>query len=172
MLIQTLHDHINRIVVTKTPDNQTTPSPHTRTMVSKLQVMEHVVEQMAVNVSSDSHTLQDEKKKLDQVNSMESKASATTNKVNTKMNKAAAQYANASAALDVAMANAVPVRQTYEEAKVVDAAERKMKMLQLQADVVNKKIELKLEQANYIETNASVCQCSSLQQRYIQMENR
>lgn len=115
-------------------------------MVSKLQVMEHLVEQMAANVSSDSQTLLDEKKKLDQVNSIESKASATTNKVKTKMNKAAAQYANASAALSVAMSNAVPVRQTYEEAKVVDAAERKMKILKLQAELSNKKIELHLEQ--------------------------
>jgi hypothetical protein len=145
-LIATLHDHINRIIITKTFDNTTTGSPHTRAMEAKLNVMEHLITSMASNVSMESTDLLNDKNNEEKMANMESEASTKSAKLNDKMKKAAAQYANASAILNIDMDTKTHASKTYEEGKAVDESERRSKTNKLKADIESKKVELQLSE--------------------------
>jgi hypothetical protein len=143
-LIKTLHDHINTIVLTKKPDNRTTPSEHTRTMVSKLNIMEHLVDSMSSNVSDESIQLLKDKDYQNKMNSESSDISNKTKLVHDKMSKAAEEYANATKNVEKEMKNELLARKTYEEAKAVDDSTRHNKILQINNTIANKEMELKL----------------------------
>ena len=144
-LIKTLHDHINRIVSTKTYDNATTPSSHTRAMEAKLNVMEHLIMSMSGNISMESNELLQDKDNEEKMNTMESAASTKTESLKGKSEKAAAQYANASATLAIDMKVEESARTTYEEGKAVDDAQRNSAMNKLKADIKSKEINVQLD---------------------------
>lgn len=143
-LIQTLHTHINNIVVSKKPDNATTPSLHTQKMISKLNIMEHLVETMASNVSKESKDLLAENENLDAINGEKSQIKNQTDSVNSKMERAARFYANASRVLKQDMKEEASLRTTYEEAQAVDDNTRHNAVLKLNSSLAEKNIELML----------------------------
>ena len=143
-LIQTLHTHINTIVVSKKADNATTPSLHTQKMISKLNIMEHLVETMASNVSEESKDLLAENENLDAINGEKSQINNQTESVNSKMEKAARFYANASQVLKKDIKTEALLRTTYEEAQAVDDNTRHNAVLKLNNSLAEKNIELML----------------------------
>ena len=144
-LLEERHEELDRITQSQTPDNFTTPSAHTRELRAKERLLQKMVENLEANVSKASAELAAErersnalaKEKSDMENGPEREA-------NEKLARAKARLANASLTVRKATVLESQLRESAEEASLVENAERKKAVAKLEARLTSAKEQLTL----------------------------
>jgi hypothetical protein len=144
-LLRERHAQLDRLTQSQQPDNATNPSPHTRELRAKERALQKMVEMLAVNVSAASASLAADRAKADalakdagkMINGPESTA-------NEKLRKARLRLANATHAALGAAALESRLRQTAEDASLVEDAERKRQVGKLEVRLASAQEQLTL----------------------------
>ena len=144
-LLRERHAQLERLTQSQQPDNATSPSPHTRELLAKERALQKMVEMLARNVSAASASLAADRAKADALAQEAGKmVDGPESAANEKLRKARLRLANATRAAVDAAALESRLRQTAEDATLVEDAERKKKVGKLEARLASAQEQLTL----------------------------